>query len=218
MKKFLYRLASIAAWLSVLIAAAITLATIARTYQIWRLERFKEEAQIIVPANMAPVQESDPCEVVYLSCEVTYEEPAPVAVYPAPLSAELQDYIIHLCEQYQIPPELVLAVIEKESGYDVAATGDSGKSQGLMQIQLRWHKERMIRLACTDLYDPRQNVTVGVDFLAELLGQYQTVEMALMVYNAGAGGAQNLWFSQGIYSNDYSRSVVARAAELEAEA
>lgn len=216
MRRFLYQLASLAAWLSVLIAAAITLAIIAHTYQILKQERFQEETEIIVPANMEPVQESGPGKVVYLSCEVTYEKPAEITpVYDIPLEPELQSYIIRLCEQRQIPPELVLAVIEKESGCNAAATGDSGNSQGLMQIQPRWHKERMTRLACTDLYDPWQNVTVGIDFLAELISQYQTLEMALMVYNAGAGGAQSMWFCQGIYSNDYSRTVLEIAQRLE---
>lgn len=210
MRRLLYQLANLAAWLSVLIAAAITLAVAARTYQIWKLEEFKETAQIIAPANLEPVEADEPFEVILLSCEVIYEETAEITpVYDTPLEPELQSYIIRLCEQYQIPPELVLAVIEKESGCDAAATGDSGNSQGLMQIQPRWHKERMTRLACTDLYDPRQNVTVGVDILAELLDKYDT-EKALVIYNCGeTGGA-------GISSSEYSRSVVARAAELEA--
>ncbi len=162
-------------------------------------------------ATELPVIELE-TEIIYADDQMQSVEIVPV--YDVPLDADLQNYIIRLCEQYGIPPELVLAVIEKESGCNAAATGDSGNSHGLMQIQLRHHQERMARLECSDLYDPWQNVTVGIDFLAELLSQYQTAEMALMVYNAGATGAQEMWFCQGIYSNEYSRTVLEIAQRL----
>jgi hypothetical protein len=54
-----------------------------------------------------------------------------------------------------------------------------------MQIQERWHKERLTRLGITNLYDPEQNVTVGCDILSELLNKYGNYEDALSVYNSG---------------------------------
>lgn len=212
-------------WTIVLAAAVLLFVTTFRLWRDARTERQIEAAElmgVIEPVHNGAFAEqpSNELQVIELEANITYVEevlvPAEITPpYSIDLSPELQSYIIRLCEQYRIPPELVLAVIEKESGCDAAATGDSGNSQGLMQIQLRWHKERMARLECSDLYDPWQNVTVGIDFLAELLSQYQTVEMALMVYNAGATGAQEMWFCQGIYSNEYSRTVLEIAQRLE---
>lgn len=139
-----------------------------------------------------------------------------VTLYDVPLSEELQLHIIQTSEVHGIDPATVVAMIWKESTYDAAAVGDSGNSLGLMQIQQRWHADRMARLGCSDLTDPFQNVTVGVDILAELLNKYDgNISMALMAYNAGSAGADLYWFSQGIYSNSYSEAILNKAAALE---
>ena len=140
---------------------------------------------------------------------------ATVTLYDVPLDTELQLHIILTAEAYAIDPAVAIAVIWKESTYKAGAVGDSGNSLGLMQIQPRWHEARMERLGCPDLLDPFQNVTVGVDILAGLIDKYDgNISMALMAYNAGDGGAYRYWFSQGIYSNDYSKAVLGKVAEL----
>ena len=135
-------------------------------------------------------------------------------IYDVPLSDDLQLYIAELCEGHHIDPEIVLGIIEKESGFDPKVVGDQGRSVGLMQIQPRWHKDRMEYLGCLNLTDPYANVTVGIDIFAELMAEYQDTEKALMVYNAGATGAANNWFQFGVYSNEYSQSVLKNAANL----
>jgi len=130
-------------------------------------------------------------------------------LYDVPLEDALQLYIADLCEEHHMEPKLVLAVIQKESTFKADAVGDNGNSLGLMQIQPRWHQERMKRLGCTDLLDPYENVKVGIDILAEKLEQYSDTEMALMVYNAGTTGAYSNWFKYGISSNEYSQTVLA---------
>ena len=130
------------------------------------------------------------------------------------LPKDLQDHIAYLCEEYHIDPAIIVAMCWKESTYNARAVGDGGKSLGLMQIQPRWHKERMTRLECPNLIDAYQNITVGVDFLAELIGKYEDVEMALMAYNAGESGARKNWWSRGVYSNKYSSAVLEKAEEL----
>lgn len=135
-------------------------------------------------------------------------------IYDVPLSDDIQLHIARLCEEHHIDPAIVIGVIEHESTFNASAVGDNGNSLGLMQIQPQWHKERMERLGCDDLLDPYQNVTVGVDILAELIERYEDTERALMVYNAGAVGAYNGWFQYGVYSNSYSVDVLNNAAEL----
>jgi soluble lytic murein transglycosylase-like protein len=139
--------------------------------------------------------------------------------FDCPLSHDLQDYIADLCEEAHIDPAVIIAMIGKESTYRADAKGDKGKSLGLMQIQPRWHYDRMEKLDCDDLLDPYDNVTVGIDFLCELVNKYDgNMHMALMAYNAGASGAKRNWFSKGIYENKYSRAVMKLAEELKAGA
>lgn len=97
-----------------------------------------------------------------------------------------EDYITEIAISYGLDPEVVKALIEVESGGDPHAVGDSGESLGLMQIQPRWHGERMARLGVTDLFDPYENVLTGCDILAEKLAEYGNLHDALSAYNAGA--------------------------------
>ena len=138
------------------------------------------------------------------------EEPN-TALWAVPLEEELQLHIAALCEDYHIQPELVLAVIEQESQYKPDCIGDSGNSLGLMQVQPYWHGERMQQLGCDDLLDPYQNVTVGIDILAEKLAKGST-EWALMAYNGGNQYADALQ-ARGEVS-EYAEAVIMLAEEL----
>lgn len=144
------------------------------------------------------------------------EEPAEPerTYYDVPLTEDLQDIIIDISEKRGVDPALVLAVIEKESGYNPDASGDNGRSQGLMQIWRSFHEKRMEKLGAVNLYDPRDNVIVGIDILAEKLEKYEDTEKALIAYNAGDAGAKKHYFSKGIYSNGYSRAVMKIAEKI----
>lgn len=112
-----------------------------------------------------------------------YTKPLPDPVPVAQL--ETNNHIDKIAKRYGLNPDIVKALIEEESGWVASAEGDNGNSIGLMQIQERWHKERLTRLGITNLYDPEQNVTVGCDILSELLNKYGNYEDALSVYNSG---------------------------------
>lgn len=144
--------------------------------------------------------------------ETVIEEVVPAVVYfDIPLDEDLQDHIFAECERYGVEPAVVVAMIERESRFNADVIGDSGRSFGLMQIQPRWHSGRMEKLGCTDLLDPYQNVTVGIDFLAELIGSGKGVEWALMAYNGGPGYANRLR-GEGRVS-DYAAGVMASSRE-----
>ena len=98
---------------------------------------------------------------------------------------ENKDHIEQMSRKYGLDSRIVKALIEEESGWCESAEGDNGNSVGLMQIQERWHKERMKRLGVTDLYDPEQNITLGCDILSELVNKYGNYRDALSVYNSG---------------------------------
>lgn len=142
----------------------------------------------------------------------TEEAPESVEIYPVPLDEELQIFIVNLCEEHHIDPAIVFAMIDRESDFNADATGDGGNSSGLMQVQQKWHKDRMQKLDCTDLLDPFQNVTVGIDYLAECLDKGKGVEWALMAYNGGASYA-NKMAKKGIIS-DYATEVLANSETL----
>lgn len=160
--------------------------------------------------------EAKPIEEAAEPVEIVIDELPEPETWDVPLEKDLQLFIADLCEEVNIDPELVLAMIEQESQWDAAAVGDNGRSFGLMQVQERWHKDRMNRLGCDDLLNPYENVVVGIDILAEKLAKYDTTGEALTAYNAGDAGAYNLYFSKGIYANDYAKEVMARAEELKA--
>lgn len=103
-----------------------------------------------------------------------------------PLSYEEQDFLHTACQESGVPYALALAVIERETQFQ-NLVGDDGASLGYMQVQERWHWDRMERLGVTDLMNPFGNFRVGCDFLAELLEKYPTQE-ALTAYNSGSPG------------------------------
>lgn len=101
-----------------------------------------------------------------------------------PLSYEEQERLQTACKEFDVPYALALGLIEKETGFR-NIVGDDGASTGYMQIQQKWHWDRMERLGVTDLLDPESNFRVGLDFLSELYGKYDNWDMALTVYNMG---------------------------------
>lgn len=133
--------------------------------------------------------------------------------YDIPLDDELQDYIIETSEEHGVDPAIIIAMIKRESQFDIDIIGDRGKAFGLMQIHPRWHSDRMKKLGVTDLLDPYQNVTVGIDIMAELLDGSESVEWALMVYNGGYANA-NRHIESGTLS-EYATDVLEFAEELE---
>ena len=130
----------------------------------------------------------------------------------------VQVYLWSLCREKGIDYYMVVAMIERESGYRYDGSGDSGKSIGYLQIGERWHKDRMEAENVTDLNDPYGNIRVGLSFLKELSDRYGNsgVNCVLMAYNMGESGAKKCW-NNGIYSSEYSREILARAEELKQE-
>jgi soluble lytic murein transglycosylase-like protein len=124
--------------------------------------------------------------------------------YDIPLTFEEQDLLQTACEETGIPYALALAVIRQETNFR-NVTGDDGRSVGYMQIQERWHKDRMDRLGVADLTDPFGNFRVGCDFLAELARRYDTTTDVLTAYNSGKPG-----------QSAYAESVIQYLVEYEA--
>lgn len=164
-------------------------------------------------------EEGQPVPVEYSEASDNIVEPEPepeIDIYPVNLDADLQRYIIETCEEYMINPSIIIAMCFYESSFNVYAIGDNGEGMGLMGINPRWCWPEMDKLNCSDMRDPYQNVTVGIDIFAQKLAKYDgNTEMALMSYNAGDAGAHRLWFDKGIYSTTYSSNIINMSFALD---
>ena len=183
---------------------------------LWALKRFWfvfVGAAVLVWLAFPAPQEAQ-AEIKLPEAEqVEITEQAPL--YDVPLSADLQEHIKGLCEDYGVDMPLVLAIIGQESNYRPDAVGDNGNSLGLMQIQPRWHQARMDDLGVTDLLDPYQNVTVGIDLLAELISENKGTEWAVTAYNAGVGTAD---YNNAIGTRtEYTESVMMLREMIESD-
>ena len=133
--------------------------------------------------------------------------------FDVPLMHELQDYIFEECEEKEIDPKIIISMIAQESNYKSDVIGDNGNSLGLMQIQPKWHKERMERLACDDLLNPYQNIKVGIDIVYELKQENSDLYFVLMAYNGGRNYAYKRIDSGNI--SDYALEVIERSQQFE---
>lgn len=148
---------------------------------------------------------------------VLYEIPEEYSRTGGYFPEKMQVYTYCVCKQYGVRYDLVVALIEKESGYKFDKVGDDGHSIGYMQIYEECHRDRMERLNVTDLMNPYQNVLVGIDYLSELIERYGTIQDALAAYNYGEQGAkQHLW-KNGIYVYEYNQTIMSRMKEIEEE-
>ncbi len=82
---------------------------------------------------------------------------------------------------YQIPEELVRAVIKVESDFDPRAVS-TANARGLMQLV----PDTAERMMVTDIFDPRQNIFGGVRYLRVLANLFNgDLELTIAGYNAG---------------------------------
>ena len=105
-----------------------------------------------------------------------------------------------------------MAVIGVESNYNAEAIGDNGRSYGLMQVQTEWHQARIERLKSPDMLNPYDNVTVGIDILAEKISEDKGIEWALMAYNGGNSHADMM--RQTGQLSEYAETVIKLWQEL----
>lgn len=109
-----------------------------------------------------------------------------VAVFlPSDTSSErftrYDEWIRQAATLYQIPAELVRAVILVESNYDPRAVSAAG-AQGLMQLM----PETALRMQVRDTFDPREAIFGGTRYLRVLANMFNgDLELTIAGYNAG---------------------------------
>lgn len=154
--------------------------------------------------TLAAEKPEEPVQTVVCRLRVEVKAPEADKYRDIPLDHELQDVALAACEEYGVLPDVLFAVMEVESGYQLDAR--NGECYGLMQIHsinLPWLQEQ---IGTTDLSDPTQNIEAGAYILGGYLERYSLTD-SLMAYNLGEGGAKGQW-AQGIYETAYTRKVL----------
>jgi soluble lytic murein transglycosylase-like protein len=104
---------------------------------------------------------------------------------------------------YQLPEQLIRAVIKVESDYDPRAVSVSG-ARGLMQLM----PDTAMRLEVRDIDDPRENIFGGTRFLRILANDFNgDLELTVAAYNAGGAAVRTYG---GIPPFDETRGYVTK--------
>lgn len=103
-----------------------------------------------------------------------------------PASGEIARMVRSIAPKYGLDPNLVLAVIETESGFNPKAKSPKN-AQGLMQLI----PATAARFGVENTWDPEQNLHGGMAYLRWLLDHFDgDVKLALAGYNAGEGAVE----------------------------
>jgi soluble lytic murein transglycosylase-like protein len=112
-------------------------------------------------------------------------------------------YVTQAAALYQIPEDLIRAVIMVESGYNPRAVSKAD-ARGLMQLV----PSTASRMLVDDVFDPRQNIFGGVRYLRVLANLFNgDLFLTLAAYNAGEGAVAKFG---GIPPYPETQSYVAR--------
>lgn len=114
--------------------------------------------------------------------------------------------------EFNICPELLLAIAERESRFTADAT--NGSCKGLMQLNTGCHKARFEEMgwSTSDWSNAYINMYVAADYLRDLFDEYEDVGIVLGVYHGesnavGRGKSGNL--------SSYTKKILERSEEME---
>lgn len=195
--------------IAIILCGLLAAETIGMCYLADEVKKHEHEVQVVetyFPVFVEYSPETDVSDTSEPNDEAEAVAEPVVYTFNVPLDDDLQKHIIKVSEENGIDPAIVIAMAKRESDYKANAVGDNGASVGLLQIQSKWHWGRMVELGCTNLFDPYQNVTVGVDYLADLLERYGDIYKALTAYNRGRYDGT---------VTEYAEEIMTMAIELE---
>lgn len=129
---------------------------------------------------------------------------------------------------YMVDPDIVRAIIERESGGKADAVNPETGAAGLMQIMPRtWDAQVTEMSRCFGLspaemdlepVDPYDNVRVGLWLLATLITKYEdALPYALDCYALGEGAAEERLLAMDDYTpTEWTQGILARVEEIAA--
>lgn len=107
----------------------------------------------------------------------------PSVDYRAIAPRKIFDLVMKMAPEYQVEPQLALAIIAAESNFNSLALSPKN-AQGLMQLI----PQTSVRFNVKNPYDPAQNIRGGLTYLRWLLAYFEgDVALVAAAYNAGEG-------------------------------
>ena len=123
-------------------------------------------------------------------------------LYPFP--EEYRNSVLDYSRTYNLPPEIVCAVINTESSFEPKARSSAG-AMGIMQITedtFEWLQSKLGEEHPAELlYDYNINMKYGCFFLRLLYNEFQDWDTVFAAYNAGRSRV-NGWLDDARYSED----------------
>lgn len=121
------------------------------------------------------------------------------------------EYVTRYADKYDVPANLIYAVIDTESGFRADVISHAG-AVGLMQLMpvtFEWLTEYQLRehLPPRKISDPETNVRYGVFYLRWLYDRYGHWEEACAAYNAGHGNVDK-WLQDGELTDKDGRLLI----------
>lgn len=126
---------------------------------------------------------------------------------------DIADSITSASVRYNVPPEMILAVITIESSFNPDALSHKG-AVGLMQLLPSTareiaHELRMDWPGAEILHDPAANIEMGTYYLTKLIGQFNNLAVALAAYNHGPYRISTLAEANAKLPMGYSEKVLS---------
>ena len=118
---------------------------------------------------------------------------------------EYKDCVETYADKYDVPSELVYAVIQTESNFEAKVISDAG-AHGLMQLMpetFQWISKNLMNEPepTGDIIDPETNIKYGTYYLHYLKERFGNWETAVAAYNAGHNRVDS-WLKDSRYSDD----------------
>lgn len=134
-------------------------------------------------------------------------EPPPPANAPQPIV----NFVKLVAPDFQLAPQLVLAIINTESGFNPNAVSPKN-AQGLMQLI----PDTAARFRVRNIMDPAQNIRGGMAYLRWLMAYFEgNVALVAAAYNAGEGAVERY---RGVppyaETRDYVRRILAQVSQV----
>ena len=131
------------------------------------------------------------------------------------------EYVTRYAEKYDVPVNLIYAVIETESGFraDVVSPAGAVGLMQLMPVTFEWLTEYQLRenLPTRKISDPEVNVRYGVFYLRWLYDRYGHWFEACAAYNAGHGNVDK-WLKDSDMTDQDRRLLTNRIPNEETRA
>ena len=119
---------------------------------------------------------------------------------------QVKEIVIRESMNSIVPPALALAVAKVESDFNPKALSSAG-ARGIMQIMPRTGRQEF-GVNENELWDPRLNIQIGIDYLAQLYKQYgKRWDLALSHYNGGTLRGHGRNARPHRYTRNYVRNV-----------